>query len=44
MLDAGMEELSQHHHGEPMREVLEAVYYAMACVARARASSSNPVR
>lgn len=41
MLDAGMDELRQHHLDEDMRSVIEAVYYAMAYTARERASSTK---
>jgi len=44
MLDAGYEELCQHHHAEDPRQVLEVVYHAMAHIARLRASSINSDR
>lgn len=43
MIDAGLEELYQHHYGEGLRHLLESVYRAMA-YARVCASSTNAVR
>ena len=44
MIEAGLEELSEHRYGSDARYVLESVYRAMAYADLVRASSTSAVR
>lgn len=41
MVDAGMEELREHHWGDDLRHVLESVYRAMAYVSLPASSTKD---